>query len=838
MNQRIFKVLTLFILFVSARQVLAQETVITGKVTDAQTGEAIPFARVYFIGTTVAVSTDFDGNFRLKTTLKVDSVGVAFVSYVTRVKPVKRGVTQVMNFQLAEDNFLLRELVIVPGENPALRIMKKVLENKDKNNPDQLKAYECESFNRIEISVDNISEKFKNRKIFKQIKELMDSVVKLSGDDGKPVLPIFVSETISDFYVTKNPRRVKERIRATQLSGVGIEDGSLVSQLLGSTFQQYNFYENWNRILDKDFVSPIANGGNGFYIYTLRDTSWIDGHWCYEIQVNPKRKQDLAFTGTIWVADTSFALKRVVLEIGKGANLNFIQKLKVQQELMPSGQGPWVQSKARILVDVDQLTENTAGMIAKFYTSNKNYQYNKEYPPRFYEQKIEVEEDAQNYTKEFWEKSRHDSLTQEEKYVYSMVDSVKKVPTLKTLAELADIAVNGYYSIGMFDVGPYIYALGYNRVEGYRFRLGAKTNVDFSRKYVLKGYVAYGERDKKFKYSGQVEYIVSRRPWTKVVVYRKEDITPLGIVDKPDESGDNLFNAVSTITGLKRFGWYDDNRIWIERTLNKNFSQKLILQNTTFSPRGDFPFSYYQDPGKPATTDLAQRYTLNFGTLETRFAWNETFLQNDNERISLGVDHFPMVKLSLSYGSAQVFGGTFDYSKVEFEIEQYLKLGVFGNAHYTIHGGNYFSRLPYPALEIHRGNQSFLFNSQTYNLMRFFEFVSDHYVAFSYEHYFEGLITNRVPLVRRFKIRTFANSRMLFGGIRQENLNLHPPSVISNPLEPAFYKLSFDKPYWEVGYGVENIFRLIRVDFIHRLTYLSNPQVSPFGVKVSLQFKL
>lgn len=816
---------------------LAQETIVTGKVTDGRTGEAVPFANVFFKGTTVGVNTDFDGNYRIRTALKVDSITVTFIGYRPRTKAVKRGVTQVINFQMAEDNYMLNEVVVKPGENPALKIMRQVLDNKSKNNPDQLQAFHCETFNRIELSVDNISDKIKNRKVFKPIKELMDSVIKISGEDGKPLLPIFVSETVSDFYYANNPKRLKEYIKATRLSGVGIEDGSLVSQLLGSTFQQYNFYENWNRILDKDFVSPIANSGNMYYIYTLRDTIWIDNHWCYEIQVNPKRKEDLAFTGTIWVADTSFALKRVVLEVGKGANLNFIEKIKIQQELMPTTAGPWVQSKARILVDVAQVSKTTAGMLARFYSSHKNYVLNQPQPPRFYDQKIEVDEQAQTYTDTYWQQARHDSLTAEEKYVYSMVDSVKKVPTLKTIAELADIAVNGYYSFNKIDAGPYVYLIGYNMVEGMRFRLGGKTNANFSRKYVFKGYVAYGERDNRIKYSAQAEYIMSRKPWTKLVAYRKMDLQPMGIVDKPDAGGDNLFNAVSTITGIRRFGWTNDNRLWLERSLNKNFSQKIIIQNTSFAPEGDFNFAYYRSPETPGTSALRTNYTLNFITLETRFAYGETFLQNDNERISMGVDKGPEITVSWSYGNRALAGGDFDMNRLGIDVEHNLRLGIFGNAKYTVHAANYFGRLPYPALEVHRGNQSLLYNSQTFNLMRFFEFVSDHYVAATYEHYFEGLITNRVPLIRRLKWRTFGNTKILWGGMRKENLDLLPASLFADPNKMAFYTLE-SRPYWEVGYGVENIFRLLRVDFVHRLSYLSHPRVSPFGVKLSLQFKL
>jgi len=397
----------------------AQKTVITGKVTDAETGDGVPFANVYFDGTTIGTSTDFDGFYKIETDKATDSLVVSYVSYQTRKKAIKKGATQNIDYQLASSEETLKAIVITSGkrENPAWEYLRGVLDHKSENDKRRLSAYEYDSYSKVELDVDNISDKFKEKKLVKQIIGVVDSVENLAGEDGKPILPLFISETISKYYYRDSPTKRKEEIEKTRIKGVGVDDGSIVSQLVGSSFQDYNFYESWIQIAGKDFVSPISESWRLFYDYELQERTEIDDIWCYRIDFQPKRKEDLAFVGTMWITDDStFALKRIDVTVPKAANLNFIEKIKIQQDLKRIDDGKdiedktketaWLPAKTRILVDVGQINDQWAGMLLKSYSSAENIVINKPRELKFYKDAIVVDEEATNSTDEFWQENR------------------------------------------------------------------------------------------------------------------------------------------------------------------------------------------------------------------------------------------------------------------------------------------------------------------------------------------------------------------------------------------------------------------------------------------------
>lgn len=255
----------------------------------------------------------------------------------------------------------------------------------------------------------------------------MDKFEKIAGEDGRPVIPIYLSESISNYYFRENPRKKKEQILKTKISGIAVTDGSLISQLIGSSFQQYNFYQNWLSVVEKDFHSPIADGWKNTYEYYLIDTTFVGGYWCYQIDYEPKRPQDLAFNGTIWIDTLSHALVQVDAGVGKRANINFIERIKIQQEYEQIGDSTWMPVKSRVLIDVAELTDSTAGMLVKFYTSNRNVTVNKPRPTKFYDYPLELSEDYKEYPEDYWNKVRHEPLTAGEQTAYQLIDSVKQV---------------------------------------------------------------------------------------------------------------------------------------------------------------------------------------------------------------------------------------------------------------------------------------------------------------------------------------------------------------------------------------------------------------------------
>ncbi|QSE96654.1 DUF5686 and carboxypeptidase-like regulatory domain-containing protein [Fulvivirga lutea] len=831
---RLDRVILLSIFFLITWSASAQRTVVSGRVTDASTGDPIPFANVIFKDQSTGTTTDFEGYYKVEIGLKVDSVLCSYIGYKAKVKPIKYGQTQVVNFQLQEEVATLQEVVFIAGENPAYPILRNVVANKPINDKKSLNAYQYETYSKVEVDVDNITDRFKKKKFVKKITQVMDSVEQIAGEDGKPILPVFISETISQFYFRNNPELKHEKILKSKITGVGVEDGSLVSQFIGSSFQEYNFYQNWLNIVSKDFVSPIADGWKLYYDYDLLDSAMVGNDYCYRLDFYPKREQDLAFYGTMWITKNEYALKQIDATVTKTANLNYIEKIKIQQELTKTEAGAWIPTKNRILLDIGEITENMAGVLAKFYTSNQDIEVNKPFENKFYEKPIVVAEDFSiGNTDEFWESKRHEPLSPTEMSVYRMIDTLKNIPIVKTYTEIINIAVNGYKKFGKFDVGPYLSIYANNTIEGHRFQLGLRTNSDFSNRWIFGGFLAYGTRDDEFKYNGFVKRIMSRDRWTTIQAQYTHDIDQVGL-SAEDLIGYSVFLTATKFGNLVRPYYYNQFKLIAQRELFKGYNQKITFNYRTFDPL--YSFAYRTEP-ESMDSPLEREIQTAEVTIESRFAKDELFIQNENDRISLGANKWPIFTVRYTRGIAGIAGSDFSYNRMGVNIQKDLRLGLFGTSNFDISAEHIFETLPYPLLKAHIGNESTFFSQAAFNLMNFSEFASSTYASLRYNHYFEGFVLNRIPVMKKLKWRLVATANVLYGYLDTDNLNLLP-EFDENGVEVQQIGRLTDDPYVELGYGVENIFKVLRVDFLHRLTYLDNPDASKFAVKFSFQFIL
>ncbi len=810
----------------------AQETTITGKITDAQSGDPLPFVNVVFKGTSIGSTTDFEGNYLLKTDHPTDSITASYVGYTSRTKPVQKGRSQVISFQLKEQLTRLQEVVVLAGENPAWEILRKVVDNKKKNDKRRLTAYEYDTYTKIEVDVDNITDELREKKFMKRITRVMDSVDRIAGEDGRPVLPLFFSESVSKLYFRDNPQLKYENIQKSKINGLGVEDGTLITQVIGASFQEYNFYQNWLNILEKDFVSPISDGWRVYYEYDLTDSVYIGDSYCYRLDYFPKSPQDLAFRGTIWITKEDYALKQIDAQIGREANLNFVEKLKLQQELEKTEEGAWLPSKNRVVIDIGEINNKMAGVLAKFYTSNKNVEVNKPYDLSFYSRPIVMDEGVRlTETDAYWDSVRHDPLSRTEKDVFKMIDTLQNIPIVRTYTDIIKILFNGYWKRGKVDLGPYIAILAWNTIEGVRVQGGFRTNYAFSKRWTLGGQLAYGFDDDRVKYSAFVQNILQRSPWTTVGIRARRDLGRVGIDD--DVLADNpVFLAAARFGNFRRGSYFDEYRVQAQREFFKGFSQRVAFKYKSFVPT--FPFGYYSNPGD-VTSPVSDTYETSELILEARYGRDEVFLQNDNERISMGAVRWPIITLRYTRGFSGVFGSDFDYDKVRLDWDKRIKFGPLGWANLTLAGEYVFNTLPYTLLSLHLGNQTAYYTYVTYNLMDYGEFISDHFVSAQYRHHFEGFLFNRVPLLRKLEWRLLGTFNIIEGGLRQSNRDMIAATTPSG--EPALVPGYFTngKPYMEVGYGVENIFKFFRVDFIHRLSYLGGPGARKFGVFFSAQ---
>lgn len=810
---------------------------LAGRITDAQTGEAVPFAAVTIKGKTAGVTTNFEGFYTLKTTQIGDSLVASSISYKKCTKAINQALTtQIIDFQLESSEFKLPEVRVYAGENPAYGILRKVVKQKLLHNPNRLQAYEYESYNKIEVDVDNLSERFKKRRALKQITGVVEQFDKIAGEDGKPVIPIYLSESISNYYYREDPKKNKEKILKTKVSGIAVTDGSLISQMIGSSFQQYNFYQNWLSVLDKDFHSPIADGWKNTYEYYLVDTTFVGGYWCYHIDYEPKREQDLAFSGSLWVDTLSHALVQIDASVGKKANINFVEKIKLQQEYEQIGDSTWMPVKSRILINVAELTDSTAGMLVKFYTSNRNILVNQPRPPKFYDYPIELSTDYRDYPKDFWEKARHEPLTVGEQTAYQLIDSVKQVPIMRTYIEVFNTVVNGYKRIPKVnvDIGPFLYLYSNNEVEGHRFRIGAKTNPDFSRKWVLSGAAAYGTLDKIWKYNVSVDYIFSRKPWTIGGISHSYDLERVGL--STEAIGNNVLFGALTRWGAVRRGYFESiTSAHIKRELFRGFTQTVGVRRRTFEPI--YPFAFKTEPSLGDRSPIQSNYQTAELFFESRWGKDEIFIYNENERLTLGTQKWPLVTFRYQLGLRKFLNSDFSYHRLSLNIKQSFRVGIWGRSNYNLTLGYIPSTLPYHLLYTPLGNESVFYVESAFNLMNYFEFVSDKYLQLRFEHNFEGLLFNRLPAIKKLKWRFLANAKILYGSIHPSNIALLSPNNALGQSVFAFNTLK-NTPYVEVGYAIDNIFKVLRVDAIHRLTYRQNPSITPFTVKFSFWFNI
>lgn len=802
----------------------AQKTEISGVVTDAQNGDTLPFVNVYFVGTKIGTTTDFDGKYAIDTYYASDSIAASFVGYKTLKIKIKKDTKQEVSFKLEPSMEALPEVVIKPTGNPAHPILKNVIKYKEANNREKLDAYQYEVYNKLEFDINNMSEKFMNKKIFKKFDFIFDNI---DTTKQKDYLPVFITESLSDLYYRRKPKAEKEYIKASRVSGVSNKS---VAQFTGDMYQQVNLYENFVEIFGKNFISPIANQGLFSYRYYLQDSLFIDNNWCYEIQFIPRRKGEMTLTGTMWINDTTYAIKKIEGDISEDANINFVKGLKFKQSYKLVNNEAWMLEQDDLFIDF-VISDKQMGFYGQKHASYKNIIVNKEKESSFYEgiEKITLLDSADEKSDEFWNANRHDSLTENQKGIYHMIDTLSNLPIITSYVDVIQTLISGYKVIGKFEVGPYSTIYSNNAVEGSRFRLGLRTSNDFSTKIELSGFAAYGLRDKEFKYGGGVRFFITKKPRQMMRLVYKHDVEQIGL-------STNSFNdasALSTIgvrNPINRLVFNTDYRISYEREWIKGLSTTLLLRNNTINPLGIITFQ--KENRVTGITTSIPSITTSEVTLFTRFARNEEFLAGEFDRISLGTK-FPTFTVNYTYGMKGVLNSDYEYHKLILGYKHKLKLGFLGVLNYGGTIGKVFGSAPYPLLEVHQGNESWLGNTKAYNMMNILEFVSDEYVSGVLEQHLNGLIFNKIPLLKKLKWREVGSIKGIWGKIG-------PKSLAEMNLPPYTSTLQ-SKPYLEASAGIENIFKILRIDLMWRLNYLNNEfngiKVNRLGIRSKLQFR-
>ena len=813
------QLLLISIYIIISISIFGQFTKVVGTVTDSITLKPIPFVNIQAVATHEGATTDFNGKFIIKSKAIFDSIRISSVGYKSQALKVKRRAYQSFDIKLKPLTTELNEVVIKPKENPAHILLKKVIAHKRQNSSYSLDAYEYQVYNKIQMDANNINESFKNRRSMKPFKFIFDNV-DTSTINGKTYLPLLLTESVSEVYYRRNPEEKKETIIASRASGI---KNKSVTQFLGSMYQNINVYDNYIGVFRLNFVSPIADFGLRTYRYYLIDSATIDGHWCYQIMFKPKRKQEATFNGEIWIADTTFAIKTINMKIEK-VNINFVNAMSISQEFKLVDNKYWMLYRDNFVIDFNAIekSKTVTGFFGHKTSIYKDIKINEERPDEDYASNVavNVDKDAWDKSKNYWDSTRFEELNEEENKIYTMVDTVTNMPAFRNLYDMIVLITTGYYTTKYFDFGPFTRTYSYNGVEGHRFRLGGRTSNKWNDKLRLYGHLAYGTLDEKFKYELGMRYILKKNPRKAIDISYKNDMEQLGASVRAVKQ-DNIISSVFRSDPNMSLTMVEQYKVGFMYEYFNGFSNTITFRRRNLFPLNDQKFIIYDDN----KTIIKDNITTSEIEIKTHFAYKEVFFVDKFNRKSIGTK-YPKFNVWYAYGIPNLFKSQYEYHKLQISMRQRFNVGSIGYTKYIVSWGKVWGELPYPILEVHPGNETWIYDDFAFNRMGYYEFISDEYFMANVSHNFRGLFFNHIPLIRRLKWREVIYGKVLMGHL--SDVNLQYSNFPANTTK-------ITEPYYEVGVAIENIFKLIRIDASWRLSYLNKPNVSPFGIMGSLR---
>jgi len=808
------------------------QTKVSGVVLD-NTAQPLPYVSVYFKGSSEGVISDENGKFYLESQTAYTDLLVSFVGFASKEVHLDGPVAYNLKVTLAEATEL-KEVVLYSGKtskknNPAIDILRKIWERRRKNGLHMFKQYEYDKYEKVEFDLNNVDSTMTQSKLFKGMEFIFEHI-DTSNVTGKSYLPIFINEQLSKVYGDNEANRKKEDISANKNSG--FSDNQQIIAFVKDLYAEYDIYNNYLKFFDKDFVSPLSRTGINVYNYVLADTAVIDNKYCYNIVFYPRRKGELTFKGNFWVNDTTFAIKKIAMSASKGANINWVKDIYIEQDFDVLNDSVFLLKRDHMMSDFAlRKKDESKGVYGKRTTLFRDYVFDRKKPEEFYATDVNnFDPTVLQKPDEFWDDNRFESLNKDERGVYKMLDTLKTVPRFKHMYTLVATLGSGYYQMGNFDYGPIFSTFGYNDVEGARLRTGGRTYFGQNDPWRLEGYLAYGFRDNQFKYGMSGKWMVNKRNRIILQAGNRRDIEQIGVsltatndVLGRSFASSSLFasgnNNYLTSINFTTFG------AEIEPVKNLVFRTSLNYRTLKSADPDAFSLDYWKDVNDPTqgTEGFVNQY--EYGVMIDYTPKRRT--------IGFGVErsdvdfNYARLFLNFNQGIKGVLNSDFDYQKLQFYYRQPVLVGGFGRLFTTFEAGKIFGTVPLGLMGVIPGNQSWFNIENTYNLLDYYEFVADEYVSLHLEHNFNGRLFSRIPGIRDLNLREIVGIKGVYGTVSDENIALNASNIVYRAPEDV---------YWEYHAGVGNIFKVFRIDFCWRGSYINIPDTNKFAVKGSFGF--
>ncbi|MDR3694005.1 DUF5686 family protein [Mucilaginibacter sp.] len=841
--------LLLFCFFILSATILhAQSTDVSGTVTDAVTKKPLPFVVVSFPGTSYGVNTDNDGNYSLSTTLAVTKLKVSFLGYKDALFTIKPGADQVINVRLIPTANQLQEVTIRSGkkpkyrnkDNPAVELIRKVIENREKNRPESYSYVEYKEYDKMQFSFANLKKSILDKKWLQKYNFVLQNRDSTTVP-GTYLTPVYLDEKLTQYYYRKQPEKEKTITLAQRSAnfGPGIDSQGLTGYMK-HMYYKVDIYSNVIFLMTTNFLSPIANSAPTFYKYFITDTLVVNNQKLVELSFTPRNLTDVLFVGKLYVTlDGNYAVQKADLTINKNINLNFVNGMSVNLEFEQNPDGKYHLSKSTTIADFGLSPNWKGGLFGVREIAYGNYIVNKpEADTTYRNQEDAVPEAAKNRTDDFWQKNRIDTLTTAESKIYKNTDSLRNMPSFKRTVDLATLLIAGYKDYNTFEIGPANAFYSYNPIEGVKLRFGGRTTPNLSKRYYFETYAAYGFKDQKWKGFLSATYSLNNKSIYKFpqnyirASVQYDTYIPGSNLQFVQE--DNLLLSIKRGDNDKYI--YDLNyKLDYMHEYENHFSYEFILNRQNQSPAGSLYFNNLNSNGQ--LQSIHNLYTTDFSAT-LRYAPNEQFYQGKIYRVQVPSKN-PVFTFNYDAGLKNVLDGQYGYQRLSGRIDKRFYLSQLGWLDATGEAGHLFGQVPYPLLDIFHANQTYSYQIYSYNLMNFLEFVADHYESISLDQHFNGFFFNKIPLLKKLHWRETASFKSIWGGLSNGNNPLLHPNLYQFPVTATGQPITNGlgpTPYIEGSVGIENIFKFVRVDLVRRFTYLNNPDVAKWGIRTLVQF--
>ena len=822
---------------------MGQPWTIKGTVINAENNEKVPYAAIFVVGTKTGYMANENGEFEIKHNKRTAKIKISSIGYENKDVNISLPIDSILKITLNPQENLLEEVIVTKKRekyskknNPAVTFVNKIRSLKEENDPHRNEFYNYDKYEKITLGLNNFAEQTKDKGILAQFK-FLNEYIDTSEVSGKPILNVSVKEKASQIIYRKNPKAEKEYVTGIKRNGIDdITDQESMQVFLEDIFREIDLYENDINILQNRFVSPLSKIAPDFYKFYLTDTIMIDGQRCIQLAFAPHNSATFGFVGYVYVpeGDSTMFIKKVSMKIPSSINLNFIDHMFINQEFIKAEDGSRLKIKDDMVMEISVLP-GAQGLYARRNTSYSNHNFTPSQHQHLFDddRKSIIADDAYIQDDTYWNGIRTSPITKNEEKVGSLLSQLRDVPLYYWTEKILRILVSGYIHTApesKIDIGPMNTLISNNDVEGWRFRVGGITTANLNKRLFARGFVAYGTKDKKIKYSGELEYsFIDKKYHSREFPVQSLRLTHLYDVDQLGQqyaftNKDNIFLS------LKR---HEDNLMTYHRytnleyilELHNNFSLVAGLSHDRQEATKYVPFV-------DGYNNTYNHYNQSSLKIKLRYAPGEKFYQSKTHRYPINLDA-PIFELTHTYSPKNFLGSMFEINKTEFSAQKRFWFSAFGFADCILKGGYVWSKAPYPNLLLANANLSYTIQPESFALMNPLEFINDSYVSWDVTYWANGALLNYIPLLKKLKLREAFSFRGLYGHLSDKNDPTKSLELFKFPDTAQPFKMT-STPYMEVGVGVDNLFKILRVDYVWRLTYRNNPNIDKSGIRIAL----